>query len=127
MPHPAAPRRVVLAPPCRLARSACLPHDSPRKRRQGKNGAAMTSRYHEAHRRSLEHPEAFWTEAAGAIEWEGRWDRVLDFDHPPFARWFTGGRLNVCHNALDRHVAEGRGAQTALIYDSPVTGTVQRW
>jgi propionyl-CoA synthetase len=128
MPHPAAPRTVVLAPPRRLARAVRLPHDSRRENAgRAKNGAAMTSRYHEAHRRSLEHPEAFWAEAAGAIEWDKRWDRVLDFDKPPFARWFVGGRLNICHNALDRHVAEGRGAQTALIYDSPVTQLVQRW
>ena len=78
----------------------------------------------EVYRRSLERPEDFWAEAAAAIDWETRWDRVLDDTRPPFYRWFTGGRLNMCWNALDRHVAAGRGERTALIYDSPVAGTV---
>jgi propionyl-CoA synthetase len=86
----------------------------------------MTSRYAEAYRRSLADPESFWAEAAAAIDWEKRWDRVLDATSPPFYRWFAGGRLNTCWNALDRHVAGGRGEQAALIYDSPVTGQKQR-
>jgi propionyl-CoA synthetase len=69
-------------------------------------------------------PEGFWGEAAEALEWERRWDRVLDDRQPPFYRWFAGGRLNTCHNAVDRHVA-ARGDQPALIYDSPVTGSVR--
>jgi propionyl-CoA synthetase len=76
------------------------------------------------YRRSLDHPEEFWAEAAEAIDWECRWDRVLDDTNPPFYRWFTGARLNVCWNALDRHVVAGRGERVALIYDSPVTDTV---
>ena len=48
---------------------------------------------------------------------------ALDASNPPFYRWFAGGTLNTCHNALDRHVDAGRGDQNALIYDSPVTGT----
>src|SRR5580658_6716421 len=55
----------------------------------------------EIYRRSLDRPEDFWAEAAGAIEWEQRWDRVLDDSRPPFYRWFAGGRLNMCWNALD--------------------------
>ena len=84
------------------------------------------SAYDAAYRRSLDQPEAFWAEAAAALEWDRPWDRVLDDSAAPMVRWFTGGRLNVCHNALDRHVAAGRGAQTALVYDSPVTGTARR-
>jgi propionyl-CoA synthetase len=80
-------------------------------------------RFDEIHRRSLEEPEAFWAEAAAAIDWDEPWERVLDDSHAPLYRWFSGGRLNTCHNALDRHV-EGRADQTALIYDSPVTDTV---
>jgi len=87
----------------------------------------MTSRYEEAYARSLADPEGFWAEAAEAIDWERRWDRVLDDRHAPFYRWFAGARLNTCHNALDRHVAAGRGDQTALIYDSPMTGRVRRF
>src|SRR5215475_200154 len=81
------------------------------------------SSYSETYRRSLAKPEEFWAEAAAAIEWEKRWDRVLDDTRPPFYRWFAGGRLNTCHNALDRHADGGRGEQPALIYDSPMTGT----
>ena len=71
--------------------------------------------YAETHRRSIERPEEFWAEAAAAIDWERRWDRVLDRSRPPFYRWFAGARLNTCWNALDRHVAAGRGERTALI------------
>ena len=83
--------------------------------------------YDDVYRRSLEEPEAFWAEAAEALEWERRWDRVLDDSAAPMYRWFAGGRLNVCHNALDRHVAAGHGERVALIHDSPVTGTVRRY
>ncbi len=78
----------------------------------------------EVYRRSLDRPEEFWAEAAEAIDWERRWDRVLDDTRPPFYRWFAGARLNTCWNALDRHVAAGWGERVALIYDSPVTDTV---
>ncbi|MDF2097399.1 propionyl-CoA synthetase [Aquibaculum arenosum] len=83
--------------------------------------------FDEVHARSLRDPEGFWAEAAEALEWEKRWDRVLDDSDAPHYRWFTGGRINTCHNALDRHVAAGRGEQCALIYDSPVTNTVARF
>jgi propionyl-CoA synthetase len=80
--------------------------------------------YLETYRRSIERSEEFWTEAAQAIDWEARWERVLDSSRPPFYRWFSGARLNTCWNALDRHVAAGRGERVALIWDSPVTGQV---
>jgi propionyl-CoA synthetase len=85
----------------------------------------MQRGYAETYRRSLERPEEFWAEAADAIDWERRWDRVLDRSRPPFYRWFAGGRLNTCWNALDRHVAAGRGERTALIWDSPVAGEIR--
>jgi propionyl-CoA synthetase len=78
----------------------------------------------EVHRRSLDRPQEFWAEAATAIDWEKRWDRVFDDSRPPFYRWFPSARLNMCWNALDRHVAAGNGERVALIYDSPVTDTV---
>ncbi|HUB95491.1 MAG TPA: propionyl-CoA synthetase [Stellaceae bacterium] len=87
----------------------------------------MTSRYEEAHRRSLSDPEGFWAEAAQAIDWERRWDQVLDRSRAPLYRWFRGGRLNTCWNALDRHVAGGRADQLALIHDSPVTQSQTRF
>src|SRR6202035_652927 len=82
--------------------------------------------YTETYRRSLAEPEAFWAEAAEAIDWERRWDRGRDASRPPFYRWFSGARLNTCWNALDRHVAAGRGERTALIWDSPVTDQIER-
>src|SRR5919198_3581295 len=81
-------------------------------------------RFDEVYRRSLDDPEAFWAEAAAAIDWDEPWERVLDGSRAPFSRWFAGGRMNTCHNALDRHVEHGRADQAALIYDSPVTDTV---
>ncbi|HEY7700007.1 MAG TPA: AMP-binding protein, partial [Vicinamibacteria bacterium] len=77
------------------------------------------------YRRSLEDPEGFWGEAASAIHWFEPWKKVLDDSRPPFHRWFEGGRLNTCYNCLDRHVEGGRAEQKALIYDSPVTGTIR--
>jgi propionyl-CoA synthetase len=85
----------------------------------------MTGRYAETYRRSLEDPKGFWSDAGAAIHWEKRWDRLLDDSRPPFYRWFEGGALNTCYNCLDRHVAEGRGQQTALIYDSAMAGQVR--
>jgi propionyl-CoA synthetase len=87
----------------------------------------MPTGYIETYRQSIERPEEFWGEAAEAIDWERRWDRVLDDSHPPFYRWFAGGRLNTCWNALDRHVAAGCGDRIALIWDSPVTGQIARF
>ena len=81
-------------------------------------------RYHDIYRRSLRDPAGFWGEAAEAVDWDKRWDKVLEDDNAPFYRWFTGGRLNTCYNCLDRHVERGRGAWTALIHDSPVTDTI---
>jgi propionyl-CoA synthetase len=79
--------------------------------------------YASAYERSITDPTRFWGLAARDIRWLTPPDRVLDDGAPPFYRWFTGGELNTCDNALDRHVEEGRGGQQALIYDSPVTGT----
>ena len=84
-----------------------------------------TGAYETAYRQSISDPDGFWGEAAEAIDWITPPQRVLDDDRPPFYRWFTGGTLNTCHNALDRHVEAGRGDQPAIHYDSPVTG-VQR-
>jgi propionyl-CoA synthetase len=81
------------------------------------------SLFDEVYRRSLERPDEFWAEAAEAIDWVEPWTRVLDDSRAPFYRWFGGGRLNSCYNALDRHVERGRADQPALIYDSPVTAT----
>ncbi len=85
----------------------------------------MRSVYDEVYARSRRDPEGFWGAAAEDLHWDRRWDRVFDDSRPPYYRWFTGGMLNTCYNALDLHVDRGRGKQAALIYDSPVTGTVK--
>ena len=85
----------------------------------------MTGRYEELHTRSISDPEGFWGDAASEIDWIKPWDTVLDSSNPPFYRWFKGGVLNTAYNAVDRHVEAGRGDQAAIIYDSPVTSTVQ--
>jgi propionyl-CoA synthetase len=84
----------------------------------------MKSLYDETYARSLRDPEGFWAAAAEDVYWDRRWDKVLDDSRAPFCRWFVGGMLNTCYNALDLHIDRGRGKQRALIYDSPVTGTV---
>jgi propionyl-CoA synthetase len=73
--------------------------------------------YREFHARSINDRDAFWAEQARLIEWHAPFDRTLDYARPPFARWFVGGKTNLCHNAIDRHLA-ARGDQPALIYVS---------
>jgi len=82
--------------------------------------------YQASYRRSLDDPEGFWGDAAGAVDWYKPWDKVLDDSDAPFYHWFRGAELNTCYNAIDRHVVAGRGSQDALIYDSPVTDTKTR-
>ena len=81
-------------------------------------------RYEDFHRRSIEQPEAFWAEAATAIDWNTPPHTILEYDHPPFRKWFVGGTTNLCHNAVDRHLAE-RGDQLALVGWSSETGSVR--
>jgi propionyl-CoA synthetase len=84
------------------------------------------SNYNDEYMRSIASPEQFWAEAAAGIDWSKHWDRVLDETNAPIYRWFSGGRLNTCYNALDRHVENGRAEQVAVIYDSPVTDTQRK-
>ncbi|NBE80226.1 propionyl-CoA synthetase [Micromonospora rubida] len=83
--------------------------------------------YRAAYERSIADPTAFWRDAATDIDWHRPPDRILDDGRAPLYRWFPDGELNTCHNALDRHVAAGRGDQPALIHDSPVTGTTRTY
>src|ERR1700738_3033168 len=85
------------------------------------------SRYHEVHARSLADPEGFWGEAAREIDWIAPAKKIFDPAMGPYGRWFAGAVVNTCYNALDRHVANGRGDQVALIYDSPLTNTVSKF
>jgi propionyl-CoA synthetase len=73
--------------------------------------------YREFHRRSIQERDVFWTQEAKLIHWQKPFAKVLDYSRPPFAKWFVGGETNLCHNALDRHLA-ARGAQQALVWIS---------
>ena len=78
-------------------------------------------RYADTHRRSIESREEFWRERAALIHWEEPFSAVLDYSRPPFSRWFVGGKTNICHNAIDRHLRT-RADQIALKYLSTETG-----
>ena len=79
--------------------------------------------YNTTYQYAQNHPEEFWSEAAEQLVWQRRWDKVLDDNSSPFTKWFSGGKINTCYNALDIHLESGRGEQAAIIYDSPVTET----
>ena len=79
--------------------------------------------YSTTYKYAQNNPEEFWSEAAEQLVWQKRWDKVLDDNNSPFTKWFSGGKINTCYNALDVHLAAGRGEQAAIIYDSPVTET----
>ncbi len=101
-----------------------LPPKNVSNLRKGKN---MVNLYDEAFERSINDPNGFWGEVAENCHWYKKWDRVLDDSNKPFYRWFVGGEINSCYNALDIHIENGRGEQIALIYDSPVTDTIKKF
>ncbi len=72
--------------------------------------------YSDFHRRSIEQPDAFWAEQAKLVDWHKPFGKVLDFSRPPFAKWFDGGETNLCHNAIDRHLADARRAEGAGLH-----------
>ena len=81
----------------------------------------MTS-YADFYRQSIDEPDAFWAEQAKLIDWHKPFERVCNYDNPPFVHWYEGGQTNLCHNAVDRHLAE-RAGQAALIAVSSETGS----
>ncbi len=87
----------------------------------------MPGDYEATYARWRRDPEAFWAEAAEDVSWYEKWESVLDDSAAPLYRWFAGAKVNTCYNALDRHVEGGRAEQLALVYDSPVTSTVERF
>jgi len=90
--------------------------------RNNSSSAYRSVKYEAEMQRSLQNPEEYWAEIAENTVWTKKYDRVLDNSNPPFAKWFPGGELSMCYNAVDRHVDEGFGEQAALIWDSPITG-----
>lgn len=87
---------------------------------------AHSPSYLEAYRKSIQNPVAFWEELGQLLEWDRPWQQVLDNSNPPFTKWYVGGYLNACYNAVDRHILAGKGDMVALIHDSPLTETVRR-
>src|SRR3984885_8959475 len=83
--------------------------------------------YADAYGDWMRDPEAYWAGEAEGISWTRTWDKVFDPALGAFGQWFAGGMLNTCYNCLDRHVEAGRGEQAALIYDSPMTGSVRHF
>ncbi len=83
--------------------------------------------YQTLYQASLDTPDEFWGDIASELVWTKPWEKVLDDSNAPFYEWFSGGELNTCYNALDRHCEQGRAQQAALIYDSPVTGQVRTY
>lgn len=81
----------------------------------------MNNKYDNLYKASIADPEKFWDEAAKDVKWFSPYKKVLDISNPPFYRWFVEGKINTCFNAVDRHVEDGNGSRTAIIYDSPVT------
>jgi len=87
----------------------------------------MTGEYKKIYEESINNPEAFWKKAAEEIDWYKKPTKILDDSKKPFYSWFVDGEMNTCYNAVDRHVENGRADQTALIYDSPVTGKKEKY
>jgi len=73
--------------------------------------------YESLHKRSIEDPEGFWAEEASNQFWFKPWDKVLEWNAPD-AKWFVGGKTNLCYNAVDRQVSEGHGDETAIIWEA---------
>ncbi|MEZ4526614.1 MAG: propionyl-CoA synthetase [Desulfobacterales bacterium] len=97
-------------------------HKRKNRKREKKMG-----KYDEVYQQSIKDPNTFWGKAAEDVHWYKKWDKVLDDSNKPFYRWFTGGEINTCYNALDLHIERGRGDKIALIYDSPVTNTIKKY
>ena len=88
------------------------------------DGSTQARGYDETYAAWKQDPETFWAEAAKGLDWDAPAARVFDGSMGVYGRWFPGGMLNTCHNAVDRHVAAGRGAQPAIVWDSPMTGQI---
>ena len=82
----------------------------------------MSDKFNKIYEQSIKEPEKFWKEASNDIFWFKKPTKILNKSNPPFYKWFEDGVTNTCYNALDIHIDQGKGKNTALIYDSPITG-----
>ena len=73
--------------------------------------------YENLYKESLDSPDTFWPRMASELTWFKKWDQLLDWSNPPFARWFVGGKINISYNCLDRHVASHRKNKAAIIFE----------
>jgi propionyl-CoA synthetase len=87
----------------------------------------MSSTYSSVFSQSIQNKEDFWSKAAEDVKWIKKPTQILDSSNPPFYKWFKGGKINTCFNALDRHVEEGNGDRTAIIFDSAMTNTKKKF
>mgnify|MGYP002631163607 CR=1 FL=1 len=87
----------------------------------------MSSTYNSVFSQSIQNKEDFWSKAAEDVRWIEKPTQILDASNPPFYKWFKGGKINTCFNALDRHVEEGNGDRTAIIFDSAMTGVKKKY
>ena len=87
----------------------------------------MSSTYNSVFSQSIQNKEDFWSKAAEDVRWIKKPTQILDASNPPFYKWFKGGKINTCFNALDRHVEEGNGDRTAIIFDSAMTGVKKKY
>ena len=83
----------------------------------------MNQKYKDIYQKSIQNREEFWKNISKNIFWYKKPTKILNSTNPPFYKWFEDGVTNTCYNALDLHIDEGRGGKTAIIYDSPITGT----
>ena len=87
----------------------------------------MSNKFNKIYQESINNPEKFWQEASNDIFWFKKPTKILNKSNPPFYKWFEDGVTNTCYNALDFHIDQGKGNKTALIYDSPITGTKNKF
>ena len=87
----------------------------------------MRESYENIFRYSIENNKEFWARAADDVHWFRKYDKVVHQEKYPFYKWFKGGKINTCYNALDRHIAEGNGSRVAMIYDSAISNSIQKF
>ena len=86
----------------------------------------MKSDFEKIYIESIKNPEEFWKKVADDMFWFKKPSKILNKSNPPFYKWYEDGVTNTCYNALDFHIDNGRGDRTALIYDSPITGSKKK-
>ncbi|XP_074660739.1 acyl-CoA synthetase short-chain family member 3, mitochondrial-like isoform X2 [Tubulanus polymorphus] len=116
-------RRLASKTGCQIGSSRCL---SVGTVRSAPDRAQKPVNYEKTFADSLHNRDEIWGKASDDIVWTKKWDKVLDETDPIFPQWFPGGELSFCYNGIDRHVDEGRGDQVAIVFDSPVTDTIER-